>query len=244
MLPSQRLDGVLLRGDRGIDPEGTKIEYAAAALAWRVTEAWGAYAAATAHDRDPVHLDSLWLRWHSYSAADSAWWITLGRQGMAAGPVISPAGYAGRYAFAPLAQRMAFDQELGDDGVQFGWRDSRLGLDLALDLGVWRGRRFPGSREGNGERPALSVHAGARQEAWSIDAALLGFEPRQRGVNTSPALDHSHKPPPCLPARRDVLCFDGRVLLAGGSLRWTGTEMATPWPVTLTAAGWLRDERG
>ncbi len=243
-LPSQRLDGVLLRGDRGIDPEGVKFEHAQASLAWRVSDSWGAYAAAAAHDRDPVHLDALWLQWRADHGPLAATWLTLGRQMLYAGPVISPAGHLDGRLFPPLAQRVAFDHQLADEGVQFGWRGQLDDAALAADLGLWRGRTFPGSRAGGSRTPGVNVHLGGQLGAWSADGVALFLEPRQRGLNTSPALDHTHEPPPCLPPRRGVLCFNGRTMLAGGSLRWQGAGSSWPMPLTLTAAGWRREERG
>lgn len=243
-LPSARMDGVLLRGDAGVDPDGLQLEHATLAAAWRLTPHWGAYAAAGAHGKDPVHAEAAWLQWRHDGDAGQAWLLTAGRQSLSMGPVLAAAGHTGPYALMPLAHRAAFDDAMTDDGVQGGWRGTAGAADLALDLGLWRGHRFPGAEEGGRRRPGLSLHAGAAWPAWAVNAVWLQQQPRARGANTRPAVGHSHGAPVCDARFTEVICFDGRGRLLGGSLRWAGAASAVRLPITLTAAGWWRQEEG
>lgn len=243
-LGSTRLDGVLLRGDAGIDPEGLQLEHGQLAAAWRLTPAWGAYAAVGAHGKDPVRSEAVWLQWRHDATNGQAWLLTAGRQSPTLGPVLGAQAHIGDHGLVPLAHRAAWDHGHGDDGLQLGWRAEAGPAELALDLGVWRGRRFPGSAHGGQDRPGASLHAGARWQAWSADLAWLRFDPRARGASTSPALGHSHGTPVCDERFTEVICFGGRTQLLGGSLRWAGAESAARLPVTLTAAGWWRQEQG
>lgn len=243
-LPSTRLDGVLLRGDAGIDPQGTQLEHATLAAAWRLHPDWGVYAAAGAHDEDPVHMESLWVQWRRDADAGHVWLLTAGRQSLSAGPVLTAAGHIGRFALVPLAQRAAFDHGRADDGVQAGWRGTAADADLSVDLGVWRAAAFPGSAHGGQARPGLSAHGGASWGGWSADVAWLEVEPRARAASTSPAVGHSHGSPACDARFTEVICFGGRSRLLGASLRWSGADAPARLPLTLTAAGWLRHERG
>ncbi len=244
MLPSTRFDGVLLRGDAGIDPEGLQAEHVAAAAAWRMTPNLGAYAAAGAHNEDPAHVEALWLQWRQDDDAGRVWLATAGRQRLAVGPVLGEQWHTGNYGLPALAHRAAFDHGMADDGIQFGWRGPSGEADFALDAGLWRGRRFPGSEHGGSAKPGLSLRAGATWAAWSADVAWLKVEPKARAANTSPAVGHSHGSPICDPMLRQVICFSGRSQLFGASMRWTGAQSALRLPLTLSLAGWLRHEQG
>lgn len=243
-LPSTRMDGVLLRGDAGIDPDGLQLQHATLAAAWRLAPHWGAYAAAGAHGQDPVHVEAAWLQWRRDGDAGQAWLITAGRQSLSMGPVLAEAGPLGPYALMPLAHRAAFDDAVADDGVQGGWRAEAGTAGLALDLGIWRGHRFPGGDQGGSRKPGLSLHAGAAWQAWAADLVWLQQHPQARAANTSPALGHSHGAPACDSRFTEVICFDGRAQLLGGSLRWAGAETRAQLPITLTAAGWWRRDDG
>jgi hypothetical protein len=243
-LGSTRMDGVLLRGDAGIDPEGLQLEHAALGAAWRLTPNWGAYLAGGAHGEDPVHVEAAWLQWRHDTAGGQAWLITAGRQSLSAGPVLGAEGAIGPYSLVPLSHRATFDHPGADDGVQLGWRGEAGSADVALDLGVWRGQRFPGSDHGGSKAPGLSLHGGVAWQAWSADAVWLQLRPRARGANTSPALGHSHGSPVCDAGFTDVICFGGRAQVLGGSLRWEGAKASSPWPLTLTFAGWWREDDG
>ena len=243
-LPSARMDGVLIRGDAGPDPVGLRLEHATVAAAWRINPQWGVHAAAGAHDQDPAHVEAAWIQWRRDGEAGQAWLLTAGRQRMSLGPVLGDEGHIGPYGLVPLAQRAAFDHALADDGMQFGWRAPTGAADLALDLGIWRGQRFPGAEHGGSRSPGISLHAGASWQAWSADVAWLRVQPKARGASTSPAAGHSHGSPVCDPLFTEVACFGGRAQVMGGSLRWTGAESASRLPLNLTMGGWRRHERG
>ncbi len=243
-LGSTRMDGVLLRGDAGTDPEGLQLEHATLGAAWRLTPNWGAYLAAGAHGKDPVYIEAAWLQWRHDAAGGQAWLVTAGRQSMSMGKVLGAEETIGPYSLAPLGYRAAFDHPGADDGVQLGWRGEAGSADLALDIGVWRGLRFPGSKHGGSTAPGLSLHGGAAWQAWAADAVWLQLRPEARGANTSPALGHSHGSPVCDANFTDVICFGGRAQVLGGSLRWDGAEAASRLPLTLTIAGWWRQDDG
>jgi hypothetical protein len=243
-LGSTRMDGVLLRGDAGADPDGTQLEHGVLAAAWRIDTRWGAYAALGAHGSEPLVLEAAWLQWRHDDEQGAIWTVNAGRQATALGPVLMAEMHIGAYGLMPLAQRAAFDHHQGDDGLQAGWRHPVGGATLALDLGLWRGRSFPGSPSGGKHGPAWSLHAGANARAWSADAVWLQVRPRARAASTSPAVGHSHGSPRCDERFTEVICFAGRADLLGASLRWSGRDAEPRWPVTLTAAGWWRRDRG
>lgn len=243
-LPSTRLDGVLLKGDAGTDPEGLQLQHGAAAAAWRLTDAWGAYAALGAHGKDPARLEAAWLQWRHDAPTGSAWLVTAGRQAPAVGPVLAAERDAGSFALPALAQRAAWDHHGGDDAVQVGWRSAPGNIDLALDAGLWRGRLFPGGRHGGSSHLGTSLHAGATWQGWSLDAAWMRLHPRARGASTSPAAGHSHGSPQCDARLFNVICFAGRADVLGGSLRWNGADSASGWPLELSVAGWWRQDKG
>jgi hypothetical protein len=242
-LPSTRLDGVLLKGDAGMDPGGGQVEQATVAAAWRWHPAWGAYAAAGTHGDEPLRLEALWLQWR-HDGDDHDALLTAGRQGLAAGPVLLATGPAEAFVLQPLAQRAALDHPDGDDGVQLGWRGSALGADLSVDGGLWRGSAFPGAPQGGRGGPGTSLHVGLAAPAWNADAVWLRLRPEARGTSTSPALGHSHGVPACDPTFTEVICFGGQVDLLGASARWRGAYTSLQWPLKLTGAGWWRTDDG
>lgn len=244
VLPSTRLDGVLLKGDAGTDPEGAQLQHGSAAAAWRFSEAWGAYTAWGAHGKDPVLLEAAWLQWRYDTPADQAWLVTAGRQAPAVGPVLAAERDAGGFALPALAQRATWDHHGSDDALQAGWRAAVGDADLAVDAGVWRGRLFPGSKHGGSQRPGLHLHGGVAWQAWSLDAAWMQMQPKARGASTSPALGHSHGTPLCDERFTEVICFAGRASVLGGSLRWNGADSAARWPVQFAVAGWQRQDEG
>lgn len=247
VLPSTRLDGVLLKGDAGTDPEDTPLEHAQLAAAWRASEAWGAYAAASAHGREPLRVEAAWLQWRHDTPDGDAWLVTAGRQLPVMGPVLAAEGHLGPTTLAPLAHRAAWDTHAVDDGVQASWR-GRTGAtgaaELALDLGIWRGHAFPGASHGGQRGPGLSLHAGATWGAWGADVTAWQARPRARGTGTSAAPGHNHGSPACDERFTEVLCFDGRASVLGGSLRWAGADSAARLPLTLSAAAWWRRDSG
>ncbi|MCW5653123.1 hypothetical protein [Hydrogenophaga sp.] len=241
VLPSARLDGFLLQGDTGDDPSGSRLEHGTLGLSWRATQNLGGQWVVGKHGNESAHVEAAWLQWRHDTDEDSAWLFNLGRQTPAMGGVLAGAGHLDRFGLRPLAQRMALDHDWIDDGLQLGWRGRPRGGELALDAGVWRGKAFPGARDG---RPVPSLHLGWRSEAWALDGIWARFQPLGRGTSIAGAAGHSHTAPVCNAALVEVACFTGSTELTGGSVRWSGREASPSWPWTFTAAGWLRQDRG
>jgi hypothetical protein len=63
-------------------------------------------------------------------------------------------------------------------------------------------------------------------------------------VSRQAAEGHSHGTPTCDARLAQVVCFGGRAQLLGGSLRWVGEKSQAALPLTLTAAGWWRQDAG
>jgi len=241
---STRMDGVLLRGDAGLRPDGAQLEHAVFAAGWRIDTRWGVYASIGIHGSDRMALEAAWLQWRHDGPHVGIWTLNAGRQSPALGAVLAAETHIGAFGLIPLAHRAAFDQHLYDDGLQAGWRRPVGSNQLTLDLGLWSGRSFPGSPSGGKSGPAWSLHAGAIGREWSVDAVWMQVRPIARAANTSPAVGHSHGSPICDERFTEVICFSGRSDVLGGSLRWSGRDAEPRWPVTLTGAGWWRRDSG
>lgn len=239
-LPSTRLDGVLLQGDAGTDPEDAALEHATLGLAARLNDNWGARVVVGQHGSEPAEVEEAWVQARHDADNGDVWHLNAGRQRPAMGAVLAGAGHFDRWGLVPLATRMATDHHWVDDGLQLAWRrdaDSRW----SVDVGLWRGHGFPGSADGE---TVPSLHLGWGQGPWQADALWAGFRPQGRGATVSTTAGHSHSAPVCDASLSEVICFTGDTTLAGGSLRWSGPAAQNPWPVTLTAAGWLRHDSG
>jgi hypothetical protein len=246
VLPSARLRGFLLRGDSGVERRGATLEHATLGADWRIDNIWGASLSVGKHGTDPEHVEAAWLQWRhdvdSPVADRASWWLlTAGRQNPALGAVMGQAGHLDRFALMPLAKQMAVQEDWIDDGVQLGWRMDAPAGRFSVDAGLWRGRVFPG---GSGGPLVPSIHLGWGQGPWQLDGWAARLKPEGRGSTTSSNAGHTHTLPVCDGALKDVACFSGRSTLAGASAVWSGARSALSLPVTLTAAGWLRDESG
>lgn len=240
VLPSTRLDGYLLQGDAGADPQGGQLEHGALGLAARFNRTWGARWVVSQHGSETPETEEAWVQARHDADNGDAWRLSAGRQRPAMGAVLAGAGHFDRFGLIPLAQRAALDHHWVDDGVQLSWR--REGdVVWSADLGVWRGRGFPGSADG---AAAPSLHLGWGQGPWQVDALWAGFRPRGRGAAVTTVADHTHGAPVCDASFTEVVCFSGDATVAGGSLRWSGLAAEAPLPFTLTAAAWLREDRG
>lgn len=240
-LPSNRLDGYLLQGDAGMDPDGTQLEHGALGLAARFNDTWGARLVVGKHGSEAAEAEEAWLQARHDADNGDVWHLNAGRQRPAMGAVLSAAGHFDRFGLMPLAQRMAFDHDWVDDGLQLGWRREAGSMQLRADAGLWRGRAFPGARSG---RLVPSVHGGLSRGPWALDAMVASFRPEGRGSAIAGAAGHSHHAPVCDTTLIQVVCFGGSSEVAAASVRWSGREAPHPWPVTLTAAGWLRNDTG
>lgn len=237
-LPSQRLQGYLIRGDSGVDRRASTLEHAVVEAGWRMDSQWSAYAAAGQHDHDPTHAEAAWLRYELAAPEDQTRTVQLGRMRPQLGPVMTQAGHMDRLALMPLARRVAVDGDWIDDGVQFSARHDGDEWTGHADLGLWRGRAFPGTDNGS---PAPSLHLGVEHGNWRGDlfASLLQAEGRGAlAQNTTGG--HTHNAPDCSRLKAGVICFGGSSQIAGASLQWQGYD----WPVTLQGAYWLRHDDG
>lgn len=241
-LPSQRLRGFLLQGDSGTDRQGLNLEHATLGAAWRINDMLGAELTVGKHGSDPAHVESAWVQARYDSASGDAWWLlTAGRQRPALGGTLGQGGHFDRFALMPLAKQMATHGDWMDDGLQLGWRQDTGQRRLSADVGLWAGRVFPGGDSG----PVVpAVHLGWGQGPWQLDGFAAWLKPERRGSSVSATAGHSHTAPECNAALKDVACFTGRSTLAGASVVWAGAQSPMALPVTLTASGWLRDEKG
>ena len=239
-LPSTRLDGYLLMGDAGMDPDGTELEHGAVGVAARFNDTWGARLVIGKHGSEAAETEEAWVQARHDADNGDVWRLNAGRQRPAMGAVLAGAGHFDRFGLVPLAQRAATDHHWVDDGLQLGWRRDDASR-WSVDLGLWRGQGFPGSADG-GAVPSL--HLGWGQGPWQADALWAGFRPQGRGATVSTTVGHSHGAPVCEASFTEVICFGGDSDLLAGSLRWSGQTAASALPLTLTAAGWLRQDRG
>ncbi len=241
-VPAPRLTGVLGLGDTPADQRGWALEHATLGAGWRLAPQLGAALALGKHGGERAHVEAAWVE--ARPAADSTYALGAGRNRMPLGPVIDPAGHLDRYGQMPLVKRAAFNGDWIEDGVNWAWRPHAEGAFAwlqAVDAGLWRARRFPGSEDAAW---APTVHARAGWQAWGdweADAFYSRLKPRGRGAYVQRANSgHIHTAPQCSASLRDISCFDGTVDLMGASARW-----ATPLRgLSLTAAGVLRRERG
>lgn len=237
-LPSQRLQGYLLRGDVGIDRRASALEHAVVEASWRVDSQWSAYAAVGQHDSDPTHAEAAWLRYELDAPEDETRRVQIGRMRPQLGPVMTQAGHMDRFALMPLARRVTVDGDWIDDGAQLSARRDWGEWTGHADLGLWRGRAFPGAA---GSSPAPSLHLGIERGDWRGDLFAITMQPEGRGaLAQSQAGGHTHNAPDCGTLQAGVLCFSGRSQVAGSSLQWQSHE----WPVTLQGAYWLRQDDG
>ena len=239
-LPSAHLDGVLLQGDAGMDPDGTQLEHGTLGLAARWNDTWGARLVIGKHRSEAAEAEEAWVQARHDADNGDVWRLAAGRQRPAMGAVLAGAGHFDSFGLMPLSTRMATDHHWVDDGLQLAWRREAT-ANWAVDLGLWRGQGFPGSAKG---ASAPSLHLGWGQGPWQADALWAGFRPQGRGATVSTTAGHSHGAPVCDASFTEVICFSGDTTLVGGSLRWSGPAAQNPWPFTLTAAGWLRRDNG
>lgn len=240
-LPSTGLPGYLLRGDSGIDRRGTQIEHAVAQLGYRANDVLGAQLALGVHGSDPAHVEAAWLQARG-DIGSLSWTLGAGRQRPSLGQVVTSAGHFDRFSAMPLARQAQTDGTWIDDGIEFGVSPHALGIDWKVDIGLWAGRRFPGS---DSSRPLPSLHAGASVPSsvgpWVVDAFVARGQVAARGSRiATTGLGHSHADPVCDARLDSVVCFDGNTILSGVSVRWRQPSA----PLTVTFPGLHRQEAG
>lgn len=238
-LPSQRLDGYLLRGDRGVDRRASQLENGVLSAGWRLNPQWSVYSAIGQHDADTAHIEAAWVRFElPPQSGGKTMSFQLGRTHPELGPVLTRAGHMDDYTLMPLMKRVAWDGNWQDDGVQVGVQRGGQGWTTHLDVGVWRGRVFPASPSANA---APSLHLGLTRGDWRGDLFAVSFRADGRGALTQGNLGgHTHNAPACETLQAQVLCFSGRTRVVGGSLQWQSHD----WPLTVQGAYALRSDQG
>lgn len=237
--PAPRLTGVLGLGDTPSDRRGWELEHGVLGLGARLSPQIGTTLAVGWHGKERAHIEAAWVEARMSEASD----FTLGggRNRMPLGPVIGNAGHFDRYAQTPLAKRAVFNGDWVEDGINTSWRPHFQGAWewlQAVDVGVWRARRFPGSENA---RWAPAIHVRAAWADWEIDGFYSRLQPEGRGAYVQRSnTGHIHTAPQCNTSLRDITCFDGTVDLAGGSATWETPIQG----VKLSGAGLLRHERG
>ena len=241
-LPSTAMRGYLLRGDDGVDPRDSALDNASVGLSWRMNDTWGARWVISRHDSDPAQTEAAWLQTRWDRDNGQVWRVQVGRMRPTGGPVLDGMGGASRFALAPLAERVALDHPDPQDGVQLSWRgEEASGWNWSADAGLWRGRAFPGDAQ---EALMPSVHLGVERGAWALHGLAMAYRPEGRGARITGQSGHSHAAPVCDERLTEVVCFDGKSPVLAASLSWQGQGSSLRWPLTLTAAGWLRQDEG
>lgn len=238
-IPAPRLGGVLGLGDTPSDQRGTQLEHATLGMGVRLLPQVGANVAVGWHGSEPGHVEAAWLQ--ARPSADAPFAIGAGRNRVPIGTVLRNAGHLDRYGQMPLAKRATFNGDWIEDGVNATWRphlDGPLDWLEAVDVGLWKAQRFPGSA---GSDWAPVVHLRSAWSDWAVDAFYSRLRPQGRGAYVqSTTSGHVHTAPTCDASLRGIACFDGTVDLLGGSATW-----ATPLPgVQLSGAALWRRERG
>ncbi|HLO93201.1 MAG TPA: hypothetical protein VK195_02695 [Burkholderiaceae bacterium] len=219
--PAPSWPGVLVRGAQPPAQNGRlALEHATLDASLRLDGSWAVQATLGGHDREPAHWETARVagRWSLGRGEVRA---SLGRDTVRAGPVIDQAGHYDELSQTPIAKLASTDGAWTDDGLRLGWHEvsGSDGLN-AIELGLWRGRSFPG---GAGGPAALTMHLQGR---WHhLEANLLAghFEPEGRGAAAHSAAGggHSHGALDCRRSLQQRVCFEGRVDLLQGSLAWS-----------------------
>jgi hypothetical protein len=170
--------------------------------------------------------------------------LTLGRQMPAEGALWTTAGHLDRFSLMPLAKQASTDGDWTDDGASLQWQptvDTPMGmLKQRMQLGLWQGHAFAGSRDTAG---VPSLHWGATLDrptgTWRLDAFAARWQVDGRGARPKLAGGgHSHVAPRCDDSLGNVVCFSGRSVVSGWSLGWSHGAL------DLAVGGLQRRERG
>lgn len=237
--PTPQWPGVLVLGQSPRDRRGRLVlEHATLSATARLNAMLGAELSLGWHDRDRAHVEAarLEVRW---PLGPDRLLASLGRDTVRMGRTLDGAGHFDAFGQAPLAKRAVLDEQWLDDGLRLAWqRDVERGPQQ-LELGLWRGRHFPGGPAG----PAMpTLHLQLGWDHWSGHLFAAHAEPEGRGAAAQSAAvsGHSHSVPDCRQSLQRVVCFDGRVELAGASLHWTGADER----FSAAVAGLARQEHG
>ena len=237
-VPAPTLPGVLDTGVNAADRRGLGLEHAVIGAGLRLNKLFGAHLAVGWHADESAHLEAAWMqaRWTTDTAL-----LTLGagRNKVPMGRVLTDAGDFGRFSLVPLVKRASLNNDWYDDGVALAWRGTGDSLLRRVDVGVWRGAAFPGG----GDLPVVpSLHVQLAHAEVEVDGFYAHLQPTGRGTYARGGTNngHTHEVPDCASSLSGLVCFDGRVNLIGGSLRWASHD----WPVVVAAAALWRGEQG
>lgn len=249
-VPAPRLTGITGLGDTPNDNRGWQLEHGtlglgARLLPQRLPVQLSSQVIVGWHGRDAAHVEAAWLQAEVADPrigleGERTLQIGAGRTRLPTGTVIDRAGHFDVFGQMPLAKRAAFNGDWIDDGLNLRWQPHLAALPWldVVDLGLWRGRRFPGAEDG----PVMPVlHLRSQFASLGLDGFLARLRPAGRGAYVQrEGSGHLHTAPRCDSSLRDITCFDGAVDLLGGSLDWQ-TPLAG---LALRAAVIHRRERG
>jgi hypothetical protein len=237
--PTAAWPGVLGTGSAPRDQRrGVRLEHGTLDLAARVDARFGAHVAVGWHDRDRAHVEAAVVQ-GQFAWAGGDLDVRLGRDTVRMGGMIDGAGHFDRFSQAPLIKRAVFDDAWIDDGGAIAWRRPDADGVRALELGVWRGRAFPGGPDGPAA-PTLHLHAGWGHVDAHLSAARAKPTARGSAALSLGSTGHVHGSLDCRASLAQRVCFDGTVDLLGGSVQWE--PESADWTVAL--AGLIRRERG
>jgi hypothetical protein len=241
--PAPQWPGVLIFGSAPRDQRGgLRVEHAVVDAGLRLQPLFGAelgaHLAVGVHDRDRPHTEAarVLLRW---PLGGPSLELGLGRDTVRMGAAIDGAGHFDLFSLGPLAKRAVLNEQWVDDGLSLAWRRPVERGVRAVELGLWRGQAFPGGPRGE-TVPTLHLHAGYDHLDAHVFAARLAPQGRGAAVMSAGASGHLHTSPDCRATLRQLVCFDGKVEVLGGSLQWAPESL----PLSFTVAGLARRERG
>lgn len=237
--PTAAWPGVLTTGIAPRDQTGgLRLEHATLAAAVLLDRGLGARIAIGWHDRESAHVEAATLIGR-LGVGDDTVEGRLGRDLVRLGDAIDRAGHYDRFSQTPLAKRAVLDDRWYDDGLVLAWRRAAHDGLREAELGVWRGRAFPGAAAGS-PVPSMRVRFGWDPVDVQIGAARLQPEARGAAAQSAGSVGHAHGALDCRETLQQRVCFDGTTDVLAASVSWT--PEALPWSVTV--AGLSRRERG
>jgi hypothetical protein len=236
--PTPRWPGVLGSGQLPSDRRGTHLEHATLDAAARLNDAWGAYVAWGRHGNDPIHVEAAKLSGRQDIGGDRLN-MTLGRDRVPMGAVLTRAGHFDRFAQVPLVKSVILNDDWIDNGLNLNWQRGMAEGLQSVDVGLWGGHTFPGGPAG-ARAPAL--HAQSSWGEWLLDGFGAWLQPQARGTLAAASrAGHTHTVPSCLGSNLiNVVCFDGTTRILGTSLAWTPHELG----LSVQAAALWQHESG
>jgi len=242
--PAARWSGLLGSG-RGVDDQrGLKLEHATVGAAARFAPWLGLELAAGLHPGGEYHVEAarLELQWPgALPAIGGALRLNAGRERVPLGPVLTGAGHMDRFALAPVAKQVMLDGDWIDDGARLQWQPGAPDADglRRVDVGLWKGRTFPGGPAGR-TVPSAGITGGWGD--WTMHVSAATWTPSRRGsiAAGSTSTGHSHSVPDCATSLTGVVCLDGRSTLYSASVQWAPDDQ----PFQIRAASLWQRESG